>query len=223
MTATEVKTSSTLITPTPTWTTVEVVVQPTSSALPWQFNKAPLPLPRVGHQADVLEVGRDTSPLSAKASLDRLRQAFSILVAKQQQVQDNPIFKEDRNPIFGDDYDDYQGLAAQNNPVFVSNTISTGTSVVTLYISGRVPGEYTTSLSTIVVEEPKPKGHFRGKREALNIHPSRVQRIQASAWKEQEPPMVFRELDPSFHQENSNKQYGKCIQHTVTVTVTEKS
>ncbi len=148
--------------------------------------------------ADVLEIGRKTTPTDAKEKLDRLKQAYSIFFAnsnnnqqqfglRQQAVNPNPIFAGTQD---GDDdaYDlseggyDQQVLADQQRPVFVSHpgavsvlpptkaeakkaaiapkavepkpapttpTPEPQVEVKTVYISGRVPGEYTTSLTTI--------------------------------------------------------------------------
>ena len=93
MTATEVYTSSTLLTPSPSWTTYTVsqTIQPPPapkvkaepdyrvhlpSAWPKITRARPVdPLTGLEH-ADVLEIGRSTSPAEAKTNLDRLKQAY---------------------------------------------------------------------------------------------------------------------------------------------------
>ena len=113
--ATEVKTSSTLVTPAPTWSEVTVTVTATkAAAAPAQQHSALLPSvwPNVtpGRQvdaltgleyADVLEVGKSTTPSAAKTRLDRLKQAYGIFFANSAQrsaqrfgdvLPKNPIF-----------------------------------------------------------------------------------------------------------------------------------
>ena len=127
MTATELKTSSTLITPTPTWSAVTVTHTPPPSPpktqhrlggggglspiLPsiWpkveQIRKVD---PRTGlEHADVLEIDRGTTQMAAKDKLDRLKQAYGIFFANSAQRSAN------RFSGFG------QRNAAAENPIFV--------------------------------------------------------------------------------------------------------
>lgn len=138
VTATEVKTSSKLITPSPTLDVVTVTVTPRRPKnIPpvsgTQWTKAPhlrRPVVNGAELADVLEVGPNTTPSAAKSQLDRLKQAYGLLYsnsAQRSKERFGGLFSNaPRNPIFGDsglDYDyvdefDQQGLAAQARPVF---------------------------------------------------------------------------------------------------------
>ncbi len=170
--------------------------------------------------ADVLEIGAGTSQLDAKEKLDRLKQAYGIFFAQQQQQQGRFGVRqqaENPNPIFagtdGDDVDyldgyDQQVLAAQDRPVFVSHpdkekrqqvtaraiapeaaaavtAVPAPVPVVevkTIYVSGRVPGEYTTSLTTVTVTptaEDSPRRPRRARRDVIS--PTRVMPIDRTA------------------------------------------
>jgi len=192
--ATEIKTSSVLITPAPTWSTETVTITPSAS----------LPTPQVKpknvlERATVLEIDKATSPLEASQRLNTLKQVYNLFNDRQpsqlaKRLVNNlsgPIkHGNTNNPLF-DDFDDFdqQALAAQQRPVYVPRPnilpqpIAPSSKVFTLYFSGRTPGEYTTSLTTMRVDaQGNP---IRQKREAsdeegLGISPSRVQPIQAT-------------------------------------------
>jgi hypothetical protein len=199
--------------------------------------------------ADVMEIGRTTSPSAAKSQLDRLREAYGLYFANSAQRSANkfgsvfggrtPTSQSQKNPIFDDDsgidYDyihefDQQGLAAQARPVFhaapeitASRSVKTSppvqtiltpattassetVKVFTLYISGRVPGEYTTRLQTVSVggvsSQAEVNQSRRRRREAVIvdaaadfglISPSRVQPIAMTA----PPPPTEQHLSSS--------------------------
>jgi len=99
VTATEIKTSSVLVTPTPTWSTTTVTITPTAaaSAATGGVGGVSIDLSRLGiktlgnnrnqnllEQATVLEIGKQTTPLEATRKLDTLKQAVL------QQVLANP-------------------------------------------------------------------------------------------------------------------------------------
>ena len=107
VTATEVKTSSTLITPSPTWNTITVTHTASPASPPTPHNKPQLGVlranpvlpsiwpkveqvrqvdPRTGlEHADVLEIDQGTSQTAAKNKLDRLKQAYGIFFANSAQ------------------------------------------------------------------------------------------------------------------------------------------
>jgi len=218
VTATELKTSSTLITPTPTWTVTTVtisqpatatpppVVSPPQPVLPSVWPQAPQPRrfvnPLTGlEHADVLEVNRDTSPVDAKEQLDRLRQAYNVFLTNSRaRAAAANARGRPRNPLFDDDdVDDYldsgldqQVLAAQARPVFVKRpeikatpvvrpskeeeeegpAVESSVEVVTLYVSGRRPGEYTTRLSTVTKGIKRTATPKRYRREAYSLEPA---------------------------------------------------
>ena len=65
------------------------------------------PLTGLEH-ADVLEIGRSTSPAEAKTNLDRLKQAYGVFFATSAQRAASKygnVFGLKKNPIF-DDVDD---------------------------------------------------------------------------------------------------------------------
>ena len=263
------KTSSTLVTPTPTWSTMTVTVTPTKAAaltpdLPSSRKKLLLPSvwPQVEKQprltdhrtgleyADVLEIGRGTSPSVAKTQLDRLKQAYAIFFAQSGNTNNN------KNPIFNKDSDldlggfDQQGLAAQARSIYVKKasvsqldktetikaeevvvapTSTSSYKVFTLYFSGKVPGEYTTRLTTVLVdsqgepiEESDESESRRKKRYA--IQPSKVQHISPTKPPEQ-INSIDRNYDLDYLMESSENLIESSMSSTttsvITVTVTE--
>ena len=187
--------------------------------------------PRTGTEyADVLEIDKGTSPTAAKTQLDRLKQAFFIASNAKRQ-QRNPIFEKDFDDFVGDF--DQQVLAAQQRSVYVqavqaeqkkslSEPPSSTVKVFTLYFSGRVPGEYTTRLTTLTVGSDGKPVVERTKREAIS--PSRPEPIimtqapevivdQGAEILEQKCSSILeQELQGSF----------KTVTKTVTVTQTLK-
>jgi len=83
------------------------------------------------------------------------------------------------------------------------------TSIVTVYLSGKVPGVYSTSLKTVIVEAS------RAKRSAdLVIQPTKTIPLEEESLDHSYWNLV---LDSSFEENNA----PACSQHTVTVTVIE--
>ena len=284
------KTSSSLVTPSPTWSTstvtlsasattkspsaspaaafpaavIDTAPQPSFPSLWPQHQSTPRrhvdPVYGLEH-ADVLEIGSGTSQLDAKEKLDRLKQAYGIFFAQQQQQQGRFGLRqqaENPNPIFAKDDDfeyleggyDQQVLAAQARPVFVNHPNSqqqqkqqlapqivatpvqeTKEPVVeirTVYMSGRVPGEYTTSLTTVTIT-PTDEGSSsvrtprRARREV--IAPTRVTIIDRTVGPGADPGSddILDELLSSL--QGLEEEDGVVLQssqaaETVTVTVT---
>ena len=83
------------------------------------------------------------------------------------------------------------------------------TSIVTVYLSGKVPGVYSTSLKTVIVEAS------RAKRSAdLVIQPTKTIPLEEESLDHSYWNLV---LDSSFEENNA----PACSQHTVTITVVE--
>lgn len=197
--------------------------------------------------ADVLEIGRGTSPSVAKTQLDRLKQAYAIFFA-QSGNNKNPIFNKDSDLDLGGF--DQQGLAAQARSIYVKKasvsqlattetikaeevvvapTSTSSYKVFTLYFSGKVPGEYTTRLTTVLVdsqgepiEDSDESESKRKKRYA--IQPSKVQHISPT-----KPPEQINSIDSNYHHldlmESSENLIESSMSSTttsvITVTVTE--
>jgi hypothetical protein len=148
VTATEIKTSSKLITPTPTWSTETVTITPSPLPSPHDtfFQH---PIVRQQHQrqkkaptlreATVIEIEKTTTRDQLTSKNDRLRQLYGSFFsdsAQRSKERFGNTFRRNVSPIstprkvssFEDDlsdFDDYidefdqQVLAAQNRPVFV--------------------------------------------------------------------------------------------------------
>merc|ERR1719510_1741095 len=148
VTATEIQTSSKLITPTPTWTTETITITP--SPLPsQQENFFGHPVVRQQHlrqkkaptlrEATVIEIEKTTTRDQLTSKNDRLRQLYGSFFsssAQRSKERFGNTFRRNVSPIstprkvssFEDDLSDFDGyidefdqqaLAAQNRPVFV--------------------------------------------------------------------------------------------------------
>ena len=148
VTATEIKTSSTLITPTPTWRTETITISPSSSQE--NFNQHPIfhqQLQRkkkapVLRPATVIEIEKSTTQEQLTSKNDRLRQLYGSFFSDSAQRskerfgntfrrntprKNTPRKAEVQSSTFPDDLHDHnnidvfdqQGLSAENRPVFV--------------------------------------------------------------------------------------------------------
>jgi len=147
VTATEIQTSSKLITPTPTWTTETVTITPSPSPQDTFFQQHPVV--RQQHQrqkkapalreATVIEIEKTTTRDQLTSKNDRLRQLYGSFFsnsAQRSKERFGNTFRRNVSPISTprkvssfendlSDFDDYidefdqQVLAAQNRPVFV--------------------------------------------------------------------------------------------------------
>ncbi len=184
-------------------------------------------------------------------SAQRSATRFGGLLQNGGSVPRNPIFGDDTSGLDYDYVEDFdqQGLAAQANPVYKAAPSSTSdkpssatpplpsptsratsapapqpsetVKVFTLYFSGRVPGEYTTRLTTVSVtpsaSAPAAESQSRQQRRRREaIQPTRVQPIAMT-----EPPASIEYSPPSLDS-------SPCAASTVwlegskrTVTVTE--
>lgn len=272
------KTTSTEVVPQPTWSTMTVTVTPTQAPTPIQLTPSlthgagksrahrklpsswPARLndrergrpvdPRTGLEyADVLEVGRGTSPATAKTQLDRLKQAYAILLANSRTPKPNPIFTNSNLDFESLSDFDQQGLAAQARPVFVKNEVKKATAtkapvkaatvsalepvtekVFTLYFSGKTPGEYTTRLTTVKVDaatvdpisassSAAASSHDRYKRQ---VAPTPVQPIKQTKAPSFYPPLESNEIfivAPSPEDRLEEVEVQSSIE-TTTTTVT---
>lgn len=219
VTATEIKTSSVLATPAPTWKTFTVTVTPTPVAqqLPLLLSptREPIFLPqpispssprkrnnKVVQQAKVIEIEETTSPTT---KLDKLKAAYGAFFASSAQrsaqrfgdtLGARPVrhssSSNNRNPLFSSskDFDyyeefDQQGLAAQARPIYAENPRKQQQEdnnkrrqkekVFTLYFSGRDPGEFSTRLTRLPVDDDGRPILSRNKRDI--IQPSKVEPI----------------------------------------------
>ena len=94
-------------------------------------------------------------------------------------------------------------------------TAAVSTSVVTLFISGSIPGEYTTSLKTITVDSTGTEV-TREKRQAEGlIRPTKTIRLDQDATDSDSYWDLV--IEGSFEAPESSE----CRDHTVTVTVVE--
>ena len=217
VTATEIKTSSIHMTPSPTWEVKTVTITPTAvapAALPLNHLlktasiPQPLILPQLQQQqpkkrnnklaeAQVVEIDKSTS------NRDDLRSAYGAFFASSAQrsaARFGDILRPVRNsnPLFSsqqDDYDyyedfDQQFLAAQNKPVYVQSPPQKS-KVFTLYFSGSRPGEFTTKLTRLAVDDNGQPILSRNKRDS-DISPSKVLPIENTL-----PPSFSDELDSS--------------------------
>ena len=218
VTATEIKTSSILMTPEPTWSIetltitptpqltqpqlIPTTVQPLLLPQPFRSNLAPrsilTPKKRRTNsnvRAQVVEIDEKTSP--RKDDFKAAYGAFFASSAQRSAERFKDIIRPARNtnnPLFGnqdndfDYYDfDQQFLAAQNEPVFLPSP-ARKSKVFTLYFSGTLPGEFTTKLTRLPVDDSGQPILSRNKREEIN--PSKVEPIESTA-----PPSDFFELD----------------------------
>ena len=148
VTATEIETSSKLITPTPTWTTETVTITPSPIPSP-QDTFFQNPILRQQHlrqkkapslrEATVIDIEKTTTRDQLTSKNDRLRQLYGSFFsnsAQRSKERFGNTFRRNVSPIstprkvssFEDDLSDFDGyidefdqqaLAAQNRPVFV--------------------------------------------------------------------------------------------------------
>lgn len=244
VTATEIKTSSILVTPEPTWKIETVTIQPThtqqpisplllqTSAIPDQKFFLPETIktfnPRKRNnvqKAQVIEI--DDDPQDFKAAYG----AFFANSAQRTANRFGDILRPVRNPLKDFDYyDDFdqQGLAAQDRPVFVnapSPKSRRKTKIFTLYFSGTAPGDFSTKVTRLAVDHAGQPILSRNKRE--DISPSKVQPILSTMgpW--------LNELDSTLEKSQENNIFNLfssvedlqssivTVTETVTKTVTD--
>ena len=242
VTATEIKTSSIHLTPSPTWEVQTVTITPTATApAPLLLNSATLPQPLVLPQlpspikkkrnnrleAQVVEINR-----SSGVNQDDVRSAYGAYFASSAQRSADrfgDILRPVRNPhpnLFSsqpEDYDyyedfDQQFLAAQNKPVYVQSP-QQSSKVFTLYFSGTKPGEFTTKMTRLAVDDNGQPILSRNKRDQDSIRPSKVMPIENTL-----PPSFFNELDSSddsltiINDDLDSSMTVVTVTQTVTVT-----
>jgi len=98
----------------------------------------------------------------------------------------------------------------------VKESAAVSTSVVTLFISGSVPGEYTTSLKTVTVDSAGSITRERRQAES-QIRPTKTVRLDQDAMTESDSYSNFN-LESSFEPVEPE---AECGAYTVTVTVVE--
>eukprot|EP00092_Neocalanus_flemingeri_P007168 GFUD01007745.1.p1 GENE.GFUD01007745.1~~GFUD01007745.1.p1 ORF type:complete len:525 (+),score=98.23 GFUD01007745.1:198-1772(+) len=104
---------------------------------------------------------------------------------------------------------------ATNEKTVSQDPEAVSTSIVTLFISGRVPGEYTTSLKTVIVDSSGTEV-TREKRQAEGlIRPTKTVRLDHDATESDSYWDLV--IESSFEE----PQLSECRDHTVTVTVVE--
>ena len=217
VTATEIISSSVLITPTPTWSTTTLTVTPTLSN---QQLPSFQPKKNILEEATVLEISKQTTPLEAQRKLNTLKQLygsyFSDSARRSAQRFGNSFRRQTSprsNPLFGDNYNDYvdefdqQVLGAQQRPVYVPKP--TKSKVFTLYFSGKNPGDFSTRLTTLPVDD-----HGKPLRQKRDISPTKVQPILATV----PPPNIN-----SFENNQLDSSMETNLIKTVTVTETVTS
>ena len=247
VTATEIKTSSIHLTPSPTWEVQTVTITPTvaPAPLPQQnFLKTasipqPFILPQLQPQVQPQQPKKRNNKLEAQvveidqstSNRDDLRSAYGAFFASSAQrsaARFGDILRPVRNPdplFSSQDYDyyedfDQQFLAAQNKPVYVQSPPQKS-KVFTLYFSGTKPGSFTTKLTRLAVDDNGQPILSRNKRS--NISPSKVLPIENTL-----PPSFNNELDSSENEniftvvpENLLDSSMTVVTVTQTVTVTD--
>ena len=208
VTATEIKTSSKLVTPTPTWRTETITIAPSqnpSSPVHPVILKQQQRLKKGAslRPATVIEIEESTTREQLTSKNDRLRELYGSFFsdsAQRSKARFGNTFRRNvpqistprqlNKPSFDDDFKDYdyvddfdqQVLAAQNRPVFVRrppSPVVPSMKVFTLFFSGKVPGEYTTKLTTMPVgPDGQPINQKRTKRHIdEKINPTKVEPI----------------------------------------------
>ena len=261
VTATEIKTSSIHLTPSPTWEVQTITITPTAPApLPNLLLNTAIPQPLIlpqqspikkkrnnRLQAQVVEIEESTRssgiPKTSSNTRNDLRSAYGAFFASSAQRSADrfgdilrPV-RNSNNPLFSsqqEDYDyyedfDQQFLAAQNKPVFVQSPPKPQNSkVFTLYFSGSRPGEFTTKLTRLPVDDNGQPILARNKRDAADqsISPSKVMPIENTL-----PPSFLNDLDSSDNliDDLQKWSYGSSdldssmtvVTVTQTVTVTD--
>lgn len=197
VTATEIKTSSLLMTPEPTWEVQTITITP-SAVLPQLLLSTAQPpalfLPQLSlstpkkrnnHElAKVIEIGNDKSNNDYKSAYG----AYFADSAQRSSNRFGDVLRPARNPLFSqqdfDYYEDFdqQGLSAQQRPVYLPPA-QQKSKVFTLYFSGTAPGHFETKLTRLPVDETGQPILTRNKRDAIN--PSKVEPILST-----EPPLL---------------------------------
>ena len=263
VTATEIKTSSKLVTPTPTWQTETITITPSAITAP-NDNFFQHPVIRQQHQrqkkapslreATVIEIEKTTSRDQLLSKNDRLRQLYGSFFsdsAQRSKERFGNTFRRNVSPVstprkvnsFEEDLEDYdyidefdqQVLSDQNRPVFVKRPKThkePELKVFTLFFSGRVPGEYTTKLTTLPVgPDGQPINQDRKKRDIEDvINPSKVEPIlktespsiaEAEEWIDDGIIYIDSLLDELFELNELQSSLNSPSPITSTVTVTE--
>ena len=224
VTATEIKTSSILVTPEPTWKIETVTIQPTQT----QQALSPLLLQTAAQDQIFLpetlksfrnnnnndQIVRKRNNVLQKAQVIEIdnqpkdfKKAFGAFFANSAQRSANrfgDVLRPVRNPSISnqqdfDYYDDFdqQVLAAQNRPVFVQSPKrqpQRKSKTFTLYFSGTAPGDFSTKVTRLPVDHNGQPILSRHRREDIN--PSKVQPILST----QAPD--WNDLDSTFDDKN---------------------
>ena len=257
VTATEIKTSSVLISPTPTWQTETITITPSQIpshpvALQQHLRQKKAPVLR---KATVIEIEKTTTRDQLVSKNDRLRELYGSFFsdsAQRSKERFGNTFRRNVSPVstprkvstFNDEFDDYdyideydqQALSAQNRPVFVRKPEPVREEprmkVFTLFYSGKVPGEYTTKLTTMPVGPDGQPITGRKKRHIQDdISPTKVEpilrtkspSIEASKeeWVEDGIIYINSLLDEIFELNEIQSSIDPPQQTTSTITVTE--
>lgn len=235
VTATEIRTSSLLVTPEPTWEVQTFTITP-SPVLPQLLLSTSQPpalfLPQLSvsspkkrnnQEAKVIEIGSEPTGNDFKS-------AYGAYFADSAQRSANrfaDVLRPARNPLFSqqnfDYYEDFdqQGLSAQQSPVYLKSPPSQQKSkVFTLYFSGTAPGHFETKLTRLAVDDSGQPILTRNKRE--DISPSKVEPILST-----EPPTLDNSVISAQQLESSSVDLESSVPTlalstvTKTVTVTE--
>lgn len=262
VTATEIKTSSTLVTPTPTWHTETVTITPSAITPPENFFNHPIVRQQHLRQkkapqlrdATVIEIEKTTTRAQLVSKNDRLRKLYGAFFsdsAQRSKERFGNTFRRNVSPVstprkvnsFEEDLEDYdyidefdqQVQADRNRPVFVRKPEThnePNLKVFTLFFSGRVPGEYTTKLTTLPVgPDGQPINQDRKKRDIEDdINPSKVEPIlktespsvpEAEQWMENGIIYIDSLLDELFELNELQSSLNTPSPITTTVTLTE--
>lgn len=248
VTATEIKTSSILVTPEPTWSIETVTITPSKPQI-LSLLKTPEPLiqpnggffnfdagvpkkRRTNVEAQVVEIAQNNRP-RGNNDFKSAYGAFFASSAQRSAERFGDILRPVRShekPVVIDDYDyyddfDQQWLAAQNRPVYVESPVQKS-KVFTLYFSGTKPGEFTTKMTTLAVDaNGQPVLNNRSKRDTID--PSKVETIANTL--PPPVPVLDSDLTGSFAMENGQANDFDIVNDlessikvvTVTVTKTE--
>ena len=193
------------ITPTPTWKTITITPTVTT---PSSTPKIPL----IPTEQDAQKQNTDSNE-----SLQKFNQLKSSDGIKAEVIE-IPKTLENLESLRNYLQHIKQLKAEQSSPNVAEPLVSPSTTISTVFMSGSVPGQFSTSLVTLTLSDES----YRRKRE---IKPSHVQPLLLTKVVETEKHKNFDEISifGSINDEIFNKHQDSCSNkiETVTVTVTK--
>lgn len=172
----------------------------------------------VDKSEDIQVIQRDSSTYSRRADLfgqkDLLKEKIVNNNRKLEKIPEapstTPMPPPERKPL-----PPPQKSHATSKSIGSEAPVAASTSIVTLYLSGKVPGVYSTSLKTVTLESESPAA-TREKRHAEGvIRPTKTLRLDQDA--AESTSYWDLVIESSFEE----AKQPECREHTVTVTVVE--